>query len=250
MSKNNNWLKLLVLLILALGLPIALAGAPGGKSNKSPQRLARADIPKSVEDQYDRAQDAAEILADLTSAPDKGIPKSLLDRAQGIAVFPHVVKAAFVVGGSWGKGLISIRQAKGWSAPTFVEITGGSVGFQIGGQATDLVLVFTSRKGVDSLLNSKVKLGADASIAAGPVGRTAQAGTDIALNAEIYAYSRARGLFAGIALDGAVVSFDNGSNHKVYGMEGREILAGRAPNSPVTMPFQAALREHSPAMAK
>lgn len=244
MSKNNRWFKLtMFFLILALAAPISFAA----KTHKNPQKQARADIPRNLEDQYDRAQDAAEILADLTATPDKGIPKSLLDRAEGIAVFPHVVKAAFGVGGRWGKGLVSIRQANGWSAPTYVEITGGSFGFQIGGQATDLVLVFTSRKGVDSLLSSKVKLGADASIAAGPVGRAAEAGTDIKLNAEIYAYSRSKGLFAGISLDGAVVSFDNSANRKVYNMEGRQVLEGKAANSPVTMPFQAALRQHSPA---
>jgi len=250
MSRNKFWFRLNVLfLILAVGTPAALIGAPK-LLHKTPQRQARADIPKNVADQYDRAQDAAEILGDLTRTPDKGIPRSLLDRAYGIAVFPHVVKAALGVGGRWGKGLISVRQASGWSAPAYVEIAGGSFGFQIGGQATDLVLVFTSRKGVDSLLNSKVKLGADASVAAGPVGRAAEAGTDVKLNSEIYAYSRSKGLFAGIALDGAVVSFDNSANQKVYGIDGREVIAGRAVSSPVTRPFQAALRQHSPSAAQ
>jgi len=250
MFKNKFWFKLnTIFLIFALASPVTLLAAPESKS-KNDRKQARADIPKDVEDQYDRAQDAAEILADLTATPDKGIPGTLLDRAEAIAVFPHVIKAAFGVGGRWGKGLVSTRQKGGWGAPTYVEITGGSFGLQIGGQSTDLVLVFTSRKGVDSLLSSKVKLGADASVAAGPVGRAAEAGTDVALKAEIYAYSRSKGLFAGIALDGAVVSFDNSANRKVYGMEGREVFAGRASTSPVTMPFQAALRQHTPASSK
>ena len=246
MSRNKFSFRLnVVILVLGLGLPVSLAAAPEG-SHKIPQRQARADIPKNEQSQYDRAQDAAEILTDLTRTPDKGIPQSLLDRSYGIAVFPHVVKAAFGIGGRWGKGLISVRQARGWSAPAYVEITGGSFGFQIGGQSTDLVLVFTSRKGVDSLLSSKVKLGADASIAAGPVGRAAEAGTDVKLNSEIYAYSRSKGLFAGISLDGAVVSFDNSANQKVYGSDGHEVIVGKGIGSPVTMPFRAALREHSP----
>ena len=228
-------------LVSALCLP--LAAAPAGKNN---QRQARADIPKDTEDQYERAQEAAEVLGELTQTPDKSIPRELLENAQGIAVFPRVIKAAFGIGGRWGKGLISVRQGSSWGTPVFVEITGGSFGFQIGGQATDLVLVFTSRKGVDSLMKSKVKLGGDASVAAGPVGRTAEAGTDVGLRAEIYSYSRSKGLFAGVALDGAVVSFDNSANSKVYGMEGKEVLAGRGATSPVTQAFLAALRQHSP----
>ena len=184
MSRNRFSLRLNVLFLILGFLPGTYVAAQED-SHKDPQKQARADIPKDEQTQYDRAQDAAEILGDLTRTPDKGIPQGLLERAYGIAVFPHVVKAAFVVGGRWGKGLISVRQTSGWSAPAYIEITGGSFGFQIGGQATDLVLVFTSRKGVDSLLSSKVKLGADASVAAGPVGRAAEAGTDVKLNSGV-----------------------------------------------------------------
>lgn len=244
MFTNKFGFKLNILcLILALVLPVTLLAAPGQQSGRT---QARAAMPKDTEDQYERAQRAAEVLNALTGAPDKGIPRDLLDRAYGIAVFPHVVKAAFGIGGRWGKGLISVRQGNTWSTPTYVDITGGSFGLQIGGQATDLVLVFTSRKGVNSLMKSKLKLGADASVAAGPVGRTAEAATDVALNAEVYSYSRAKGLFAGVALDGAVVDFDDSANKKVYGMKGRDVLAGRAASSPVSMPFYAALRQHSP----
>jgi lipid-binding SYLF domain-containing protein len=251
MHRNQLWFSLKIfILMFALGLPSTFAAPHKDKTKKTARQQARADIPKDVEDQYDRAQKSAEVLDNLTRTPDKGIPRSLLDRAYGIAVFPHVLKAAFGVGGRWGKGLLSVRRAGGWSPPTYVEITGGSFGFQIGGQSTDLVLVFTSQKGVDSLLNSKLKLGADASIAAGPVGRAAEAGTDVALRSEIYAYSRSKGLFAGISLDGAVVSMDNSANRKVYGMEGKEVFRSAGTSSPVTMPFVAALRQVSPTVTK
>jgi lipid-binding SYLF domain-containing protein len=245
MSNKNLFCRLnLILLIFALSLPVTFAAAPSG--DKARQQ-ARADIPDDAKEQYERSQDAAEILGELTRTPEKGIPRELLDDAQGIAVFPHVVKAAFGIGGRWGKGLLSVRQGSGWGAPVYVDLSGGSFGFQIGGQSTDLVLVFKSRKGVESLMSSKLKLGADASIAAGPVGRTAEAGTDVKLNAEIYSYSRAKGAFAGVALDGAVVDFDDSANRKVYGMEGKQVLSGTASASPVTAPFLAALRQHSPA---
>lgn len=247
-SNKSLFRHIVFITIIALGLPMTLTAAQ--KSRQTPRALARADIPRDVQSQYDRAQDAAEILGDLARTPDKGIPRSLLDRAYGIAVFPHVIKGAFIVGGRWGKGIVSIREpGGGWSAPAYVDIAGGSFGFQIGGQSTDLVLVFTSRKGVDSLLRSKVKLGADASVAAGPVGRAAEASTDVALKAEVYAYSRSKGLFAGIALDGAVVHFNDSANEKVYGKDGRAVLASRRA-SVVTMPFQAALAQHSPRATK
>lgn len=250
MSINKWWFKLSVsCLTLALALPVTLSADPKDKSQKG-QQQARADIPKDAEDQYDRAKDAAEVLGDLTRTPDKGIPKELLSDAHGIAIFPHVLKAAFGIGGRWGKGLLSTRQNGVWGPPVYVDLTGGSFGFQIGGSSTDLVLVFRTRKGVDSLMSSKLKLGADASIAAGPVGRTAEAGTDLKLNAEVYSYSRAKGLFAGIALDGAVVDFDDSANQKVYGVDGRQVLSGKTNTSPVTMPFQTALRQYTPKRAK
>jgi lipid-binding SYLF domain-containing protein len=239
---NNKVLSLNVLVlmsVLALSAAFAL-----------PKQMARADIPSNAVDQYDRAEKAAEVLGDLNRTPDKGIPKSLLDRAYGIAVIPHVVKGAFLVGGSWGKGLLSVREHGKWKAPIYVELTGGSFGFQIGAEATDLVLVFTDPRGVQGLLNAKLKLGADASVAAGPVGRDAQAGTDWKLNSSVYAYSRSKGLFGGIALDGAVLSVDDGANQKVYRMDGREVLKSSRASSPVTMPYLATLREYSPSVTR
>ena len=159
-----------------------------------------------IDDNYtalDRTDRAVYVLKELTRAPDKGIPKELLENAQGIAVIPHVVNAAFMIGGRWGKGLISVRERNGeWSTPAFITLTGGSFGFQLGAEATDVVLVFNNRKGIDAILNSKLKLGANASVAAGPVGRAASAGTDLQFESAIYSYSRSRGLFAGVALNG------------------------------------------------
>jgi len=206
---------------------------------------------KSVTDERERAVKAAAVLTDIMKAPDQGIPNELMERAEAIAVFPHVVKGAFGVGGEFGHGMVSQRMANGrWSAPAYIKIGGGSFGFQIGASSTDIVLVFTDRKGYEGLLSGKVKLGADAAVAAGPVGRNAQVGTDIKLESPVFAYSRSKGLFAGIALDGAVVTVDDSANQQVYGraMSGREILTeGRAPINNIVAPFVQALDRYSPA---
>jgi lipid-binding SYLF domain-containing protein len=168
-------------------------------------------------------------------APDKAIPKDLLQRAHAIAVMPDVIKAGFVVGGRHGDGLISVKTREGtWSNPSFVSITGGSVGFQAGVSSTDVILVFRTQRGVDSIVNGKFTLGADASAAAGPVGRTAQASTDAQLKAEIYSYSRARGLFAGVSLDGSALTIDNDANQAVYGegVTARRIFEGGVTSVP------------------
>jgi lipid-binding SYLF domain-containing protein len=206
---------------------------------------------KSITDEQQRAVKAAEVLTEVMQAPDQGIPNELMERAEAIAVFPHVVKGAFGVGGEYGRGMVSQRMANGrWSAPAYIKIGGGSFGFQIGASSTDIVLVFTDRKGYEGLLSGKVKLGADAAVAAGPVGRNAQVGTDIKLESPVFAYSRSKGLFAGIALDGAVVTIDDSANQLVYGraMSGREILTeGRAPINNIVAPFVQALNRYSPA---
>jgi len=171
-----------------------------------------------LSDDAERATNAGAILGEIMSAPDQDIPEALLKRAQGIAVIPHVVKGAFGVGGRYGKGLISQRNADGsWGTPFFIEIGGGSFGLQLGVEATDLIMVFTNREGIQPLLKGNLKLGADASATAGPVGRTAEAGTDVLLKSAIYSYSRSKGLFAGVALDGAVLSIDDSANETVYG---------------------------------
>ena len=179
----------------------------------------------------DRANNASRVLSEILRIPEDSIPSKLLNEAQAIAVIPDVVKAGFVIGGRRGKGLIAIRGSDGtWSNPSFIVLTGGSIGFQAGIQSADVILVFRNARGVDSIVNGKFTLGADASVAAGPVGRSAQASTDEQLKAEIYSYSRARGLFAGISLDGAVMQIDKKANAAIYGRDAtsRMILEGRA----------------------
>jgi SH3 domain-containing YSC84-like protein 1 len=158
-----------------------------------------------------RLKTSAEVLTEIMSAPDKGIPDELLDKAQCIVIVPGIKKAAFIVGGKYGKGFIECRRAsgKGWSAPAAVKIEGGSFGFQIGGSETDAIMLVMNKRGAEKLLSSKFTLGADASVAAGPVGRTASAGTDLKMQAEILTYSRSRGVFAGVALDGATLRVPN-----------------------------------------
>jgi len=200
-------------------------------------------------DQGERAQAAASVLTEIMGIPEKGIPDELMGRATGIAVIPHVVKGAFGIGGRYGKGLMSQRMSNGqWSAPTFVDIGGGSVGFQLGVEATDLVLVFTNKEGVNSLLKGKVKLGADATVAAGPVGRKGEIGTDIKLNSAVYSYSRSKGLFAGVSLDGAAITIDDSGNQKAYGKDVRaeDLLMGKVKSNAVVMPFMNALAKYSP----
>ena len=168
----------------------------------------------------DRLRNCGTVLKEILDVPDD-IPQDLLDRADCVVVFPSVLKAAFIVGGSYGRGAMSCRNGENfkgpWGAPTMMALEGGSFGFQIGGQATDFVLLVMNESGASGILSSKVKLGADASVAAGPVGRDASADTDVTLRAEILSYSRARGLFAGISLEGSTIRPDNGDNRRVYG---------------------------------
>ena len=168
----------------------------------------------------DRLRNCATVLKEILDVPDD-IPQDLLDKADCVVVFPSVLKAGFFVGGSYGRGVMTCRQGddfKGpWGAPTMMALEGGSFGFQIGGEATDLVLLVMNEGGARGILSSKVKLGADASAAAGPVGRDSSADSDVTLRAEILSYSRARGLFAGVSLEGSTIRPDNGDNRRVYG---------------------------------
>jgi len=165
----------------------------------------------------DRAQAAADVLNEIQAAPDKGIPQEVLGSAECVAVVPSMLKGGFMVGGKYGRGLASCRTPKGWSAPAFFVIEGGSFGFQIGGQAVDLVMLIMNKNGMKHLLSSEFALGADASVAAGPVGRHAEGNTDWKLRAEVLTYSRARGLFAGVSLNGAVIKQDKDSTREFYG---------------------------------
>lgn len=168
-----------------------------------------------------RVADAADVIDQLLRIPEKTIPPNLLARAYAVAVVPNVVKAAFGLGARRGKGIIVVRQDdSSWSNPAFIALTGGSVGWQIGAQSTDIILVFKTRKGVDGIANGKLTLGADASVAAGPVGRHTSVATDLMFKAEVVSYSRSRGLFAGIALEGAGVTMDRKANAAFYGATG------------------------------
>lgn len=175
-----------------------------------------------------RLNDASTVLGEILSAPDGGIPGSIMDKAEAIAIFPGVIRAGFAVGGQFGRGIISVRNraAGTWSAPAFLTIAGGSIGAQIGGQSIDIVLVIMDPTGVQRLLGNQFKLGAEASVAAGPVGRSAEAATDIQLRAKILSYSRSRGLFAGVALNGSTMAEDADANQRVYGVRlgSREVV--------------------------
>jgi lipid-binding SYLF domain-containing protein len=196
-----------------------------------------------------RASNAVRVLNDIMQAPDKSIPQDLLRDARAIAVIPDMIKAGFIFGGRRGEGLISVKSPDGtWSNPSFISMTGGSIGFQAGVSSTDVVLVFRTQRGVDSIMRGTFTLGADASAAAGPVGRTATAATDGQLKAEIYSYSRTRGLFAGVALDGSALRIDYDANEAVYGpgMTPRRIFEGGVSNVPApVVKFRDQLEEYT-----
>jgi lipid-binding SYLF domain-containing protein len=192
----------------------------------------------------DRLNHAGAVLSEIMAAPDKGIPDEVMHHAKCIAVVPHLLKGGFVFGAENGRGIATCRTPNGWSAPAFFTITGGNWGLQIGVEGIDLVMVIQSDKGMDRLINSKFEIGGDASVAAGPVGRHASADTDWKMNAEILTYSRARGIFAGITLDGAAVRRDDDSTEAIYGREvpTRDLLRGVVPPPPAAHAFLDAIR--------
>jgi lipid-binding SYLF domain-containing protein len=199
------------------------------------------------EDDVKRTHKAAEVFQAIMNTPDQGIPQDLLNSAKCIAIIPGEVKFAFVFGGNYGRGLALCRTAHGWSAPMFVAVDGGSVGYQIGGSSTDLIMLFMNDHALQSLLGDKFKLGADASVAAGPVGRSATAATDARMNAEILSYSRSKGVFAGVALDGAVVQADKSGDKAMYGenVNRHEILSGKVSVPPSARPLVHEIDENS-----
>jgi lipid-binding SYLF domain-containing protein len=201
-------------IMIVAALAVGLAGSAFAGSGRS--------------DDIERIQNATEVFREIMATPDRAIPQELLESAKCVAIIPGEKKAAFVVGGSYGKGIATCRTAEGWSSPLFVALGGGSFGLQIGGSSTDIVMIFRNEKGLRSLLSDKFKIGVDATAAAGPVGRHAAADTDAKMNAEILTYSRSKGLFAGVSLDGAVVQPDRTGNHAMYGanVTRKEILDG------------------------
>ena len=194
-----------------------------------------------------RIDASAKVLDEVMATPDKAIPEKVMRDAKCIAVIPSMLKIAVGFGGNHGKGVASCRTGAGWSAPAPITITGGSWGFQLGGQAVDLVMIVTNEQGMQHLLSSKFKLGADASAAAGPVGRDAAADTDVKMRAEVLTYSRARGLFAGIDLSGAALTQDKEETRLLYGnfVPFSVILSGKEAPTPVSEPFLAAIRKYS-----
>src|SRR5579864_223062 len=196
------------------------------------------------EDATDRLDNAAKVLHEVMAAPDKGIPNEVLEHAKCIAVVPHMVKGGFVLGAEGGKGVATCRTERGWSAPAFFTLEGGSFGLQIGVEGIDLVMIIQNDQGMEHLINSKFKIGADASAAAGPVGRHASADTDWKMNAEVLTYSRAKGVFAGLTLNGAAIKPDDDSMVAIYGpgVTERSVLMGKVQAPPEAHTFLAAVR--------
>jgi lipid-binding SYLF domain-containing protein len=203
--------------------------------------FAASDAPK-------RLDAAADVMTEIMAAPDKGIPQDLLDKSECMVIVPGLKKGAFIIGGKYGKGFMSCRRAgAGWSAPGAVRVEGGSFGFQIGGSETDVVLLVMNQGGVKKLLSSKFTVGVDASAAAGPVGRTSSAATDAQMHAEILTYSRARGLFAGVSLEGATLRPDEDWNKELYGKEmtNQEIVTGNTTSPAAAARLMSTLNKYS-----
>ena len=217
----------LITAVLALAVPAGFPAATlGQQSDES--------------DEARRLREASVVFGEIMTAEDDAIPRALLGDAEGIAVFPGTLRAGFIFGGMRGRGVLSARTESGWSAPAFLTITGGSFGLQIGGQAVDLILIIRNRRGLENLVSNQFKLGADAAVAAGPLGREAEASTDLQLRAQILSYSRSRGLFAGVTVNGNTVRQDRDANERFYGqrLETQQIVFGSAS---VTHPEPVAL---------
>ncbi len=207
--------------------------------------LVRAQQPS---DEAKRVQEAATVFGEIMSAEDQAIPRAIMGKAAGIAIFPNTIKAGFIVGAMRGRGIISARNNGVWSAPAFMTLTGGSIGLQIGGQAADLVLVINEGRGLETLVSNQFKLGVDAAVAAGPVGRDAQASTDLQLRAQILSYSRSRGLFAGVTVNGSTIRQDRDANQRFYGkpLDTKQIIFGAGSGSPAPVPaWIAALQKYA-----
>lgn len=208
---------------------------------------------KDTKEGASQASKSAKVLEEIMATPDKGIPRDLIDKAECVMVFPKVVKGGFILGASGGRGVASCRTTSGWSAPAYFEIKGGSVGLQIGGQATDFVLLIMNESGMKSLLSDKFELGGEGSVAAGPVGRTATATTDAKMDAQILSYSRSKGLFGGVSLKGSVISPDKSDMEGTYGkgVKATTVLAADKKRAPQEVQvFPNALSQYSSRAAK
>lgn len=205
---------------------------------------------RAQEDEVQRINDAITVLSEIMDAGDQAIPASILEKAEGVAVFPSLLKGGLIIGGQYGRGILSARDPKTreWSPPAFLSITGGSLGAQIGGQAVDLVLIIQNRRGLEQLVRNQFKIGADASVAAGPVGRDASASTDIQMRAQILSYSRTRGLFAGVSINGTTIRQDRDANDRFYGLGFRTsqiVFDGKAGSPDPVSAWKAVLDKHT-----
>ena len=226
--------------MMVSSLMLAIAGTqPGMAQDEKPNKdKIEADSPKEpTKDQASQSEKAAKVFREIMNTPEKGIPETILEKAECVAVFPNVIKAGFIVGARGGRGVASCRTEKGWSAPAYFNLGGGSFGAQIGAQSTDFVMLFMNKDGLNSLLTSKFTLGGDASVAAGPVGREAGASTDVKFNAQILSYSRSKGLFAGLELKGVAITLDKDDMRDAYGdnISAKEVLQENKVNAPETM---------------
>lgn len=208
-ARHAVWNRLVVVVTAFLLLAVPVSASVGASVEPGPAQ--------DMEKLRNRARDAGAVLDEVMETPERSIPASLLEDAVCVAVIPGVKKIGFIVGGRYGRGVVSCRADAGWSRPSFLSLGGGSIGLQIGGQSTDFVLVFVNRRAAEGLSENDFALGGDAAIAAGPVGRNAAAGTNYTLDAEIYSYSRSRGLFVGVSLEGAKLSPDQDANWAIYG---------------------------------
>ena len=211
--------------------------------------LTAAVLPAQEEEYDKRLRHASETLHDIMATPDKSIPRGLLNRARCLAIVPGMKKAAFIVGGEYGRGFALCRTERGWSAPAPIRLAGGSFGLQLGADSTDIVFLVMNDRGMSHLLSDKFKIGADAAVAAGPVGRDASADTDVLMHAEILSWSRTRGIFAGVSLDGTVVEHDESEATKLFGrpVSNHEILSGDIRSPEIAMPLVRELDEIAPA---
>ncbi len=238
-------MKKLVLRTLVLLIPVSLVCGFAAA-------LAQAQDQPRESKASDRVQAAADVLNEIQGAPDSGIPQEVLSRAECVAVVPSMLKGGFIVGAKYGRGLASCRTPKGWSTPAFFMVEGGSFGFQIGGQAVDLVMLIMNNEGMRHLLADKFEIGADASVAAGPVGRHAEGNTDWTMRAQVLTYSRARGVFAGVSLNGAVLKQDKDSTREFYGhmMTSKAALTGEVEPPPAANAFLTTLSKWAQEAAK
>ncbi len=246
--------RLLCGVMLCLVVACAPVAAPGANPEqpKLAQDPQKQNSDADLSSEEERLRNAGKVLQEILNIPE-GIPKDLFDNAECVAVFPSVVKGAFIVGAQYGRGAMVCRSGQTnmgpWGAPIMMALEGGSFGFQIGGQATDFVFLVMNKRGADSLLDSKVKLGADASVAAGPKGRTASAATDVAFRSEILSYSRSRGAFAGVSLEGSTLRPDGDANQDLYGREikpRQEIASGELQAPPAAQVLVSTLQKASP----